>query len=286
VRPGGYWASTAHQQAKCEAQSSHRRPLKLCPKRNPELLLRIYHYLGKRWSPQQISRYLMHTEPPENHVSAETIYSYIYMLPRGELKKELIRYLRHKKPNRKSRKKQANQPTRGKIPDMISIHERPPEVAHRTIPGDWEGDLIIGKDHQSAIATIVERSTRYVLLVKLPAYDAETVWKAVARRLNVLPQSLRVSLTWDQGKEMAQHKRFAMATNMKVYFCDPASPWQRGTCENTNMLIRDFFPKGTDFNNISWQKLNYVQHCLNERPRQTLNWKTPKQALAQLLHNS
>jgi transposase, IS30 family len=240
--------------------------------------------LKLRWSPKQISLWLEESQPKHLQVSAETIYQYIYLLPRGELKKELIRYLRHKKPNRK--KRAGKDEKRGAIVDMISIEERPAEVADRTVPGHWEGDLIIGKDHQSAIATIVERQTRYVLLVHLKSYDAETVRKTIARRMKTLPESLRKSVTWDQGKEMAQHKQFTIQTGMKVYFCNPASPWQRGTNENTNMLIRGFFPKGTDFNKVSPQKLTFVQHALNERPRETLGFKTPKQALNKLLYLS
>jgi IS30 family transposase len=278
----GYRAVAAHHQAMAKARWAHRRTRRILP--GSHLAWLIYSYLRLRWSPRQISRYLRQTEPAAYHVSPETIYQYIYLLPRGELKKELIAYLRHRKPNRKPRSGRSE--TRGKIPDMISIVERPAEVADRSVPGHWEGDLIIGKHHQSAIATIVERQTRYVLMVKLPAYDAETVRKCIAKRIKTLPEGLRKSITWDQGKEMAEHVHFTMDTRMKVYFCDPASPWQRGTCENTNMLIRGFFPKGTDFNQVSAQKLNFVQHALNERPRETLGFITPKQALARLLSNA
>lgn len=279
---GTYWASQAHQRALGKAQLCHRKHLRISSCDGLRNL--ILSKLRMRWSPKQISLWLKETQDCTMQVSAETIYQYIYMLPRGELKKELIRYLRHKKPNRKPRKS-INEP-RGKIVDMISIEERPAEVADRSVPGHWEGDLIIGKDHKSAIATIVERQTRYVIMVHLKKYDAESVRKAISRRLRSLPKDLVKSVTWDQGKEMAQHAKFTMATGIKVYFCHPASPWERGTCENTNMLIRGFFPKGTDFNTISPQKLNWTQNALNERPRETLGFITPKQALNKLLLKS
>ena len=218
------------------------------------------------------------------HLAAETIYDYIYLQTRGELKKELISYLRHKKKNRNPSPAKAEK--RGKLVDITPISQRPVEVEDRTIPGHWEGDLIIGKDHKSALLTIVERSTRYVLIKRLTKYDALSVREAIQLKIRSLPESLLKTLTWDQGKEMAQHKRFTIKTGIQVYFCDPASPWQRGTNENTNMLIRDFFPKGTDFNLVSPQKVNWVQHALNERPRLTLGHITPKYALNQLLLNA
>ncbi len=266
-----------HQKAQGKARSSHQRKAKLLI--DEQMLTLVKEKLRLRWSPKQISTWLKlnHTAS----VSAETIYHYIYLLPRGELKKELISYLRHRKPLRGSRKTEGRK--RGVIPDMISIEERPAEVADRTVPGHWEADLIIGKDHQSAIGTIVERQTRYVLIVHLKAKDAESVRIAFAKKLRQLPASLRKTFTYDQGKEMSQHKEFAISTGMKVYFCHPHSPWERGTCENTNMLIRGFFPKGTDFNTVSAQKVNWVQHALNERPRQTLGFKTPKEVLNKLI---
>ena len=213
-------------------------------------------------------------------VSHQTIYTYIYLLPRGELKKELQSYLRRKmKPYKKSK----NTDNRGKIPDMISIEERPKSVEKRSIPGHWEGDLIIGKNHKSAIGTIVERTTRNVILVPLTSTDAETVRKSFAKELKKMPTELRLSITYDQGKEMSNHKLFTKDTQMKVYFCHPGSPWERGTCENTNMLIRDFFPKKTDFNDISRKELKRVQKLLNERPRKTLGWKTPAEKIKEVL---
>lgn len=240
--------------------------------------------LRLHWSPQQISKALVNDSPDDEQmrVSHESIYTYIYLLGRGELKKELIRCLRHKKPLRKGRK--GYNENRGRIMDMISIEERPPDVADRSVPGHWEGDLIIGKNHSSAIGTIVERVTRFVIMVPLPGgRDAQTIRKAFAAELLKMPEHLRRSMTYDQGKEMAQHKLFSDDTKMQVYFCHPASPWERGTCENTNMLIRDYFPKGTDFRQVSPEQLKEVQHQLNERPRKTLGWKPPKAALAQLL---
>lgn len=166
---------------------------------------------------------------------------------------------------------------------MISISQRPAEVEDRIIPGHWEGDLIVGKDHKSAIGTLVERSTRYCLLVHLEEKDAESVRKAFAKKIKELPRDLTKTLTYDRGKEMTQHKKFTMATKMQVYFCDPHSPWQRGTNENTNGLVRGFFPKGTDFNLVTKEKLNWVQNALNERPRQTLGFNTPKETFNSLL---
>jgi IS30 family transposase len=240
--------------------------------------------LRLRWSPQQISKALEKDYPDDKgmRVSHEGIYTYIYLLGRGELKKELVRCLRHKKPLRKGRK--GTNDNRGRIADMVSIEERPAEVADRSVPGHWEGDLIIGKGHKSAMGTIVERTTRFAILVPLPdGRDAFSVREAFARALLDMPAHLRKTLTYDQGKEMAAHRLFTADTRMQVYFCHPASPWERGTCENTNMLVRDYFPKGTDFNQIPPERLLEVQHQLNERPRKTLGWKPPKQALRGLL---
>jgi len=275
----GYRASSSQQRAEKMARTSHRKTPLLT--RHPEAWNHIHANLRKYWSPAQCAQCLNMDSAVPVTISHETIYSFIYMLPRGELKKELISYLRHRKPRRQNRKAQYEK--RGVIPDMISIKERPEEVAGRSMPGHWEGDLIIGKDHKSAIGTIVERQTRFVILVKLKAKDAESVRKAFAAKMIKLPDYVRRSLTYDQGKEMAQHARFSIDTNMKVFFCDPASPWQRGTCENTNGLIRNFFPKGTDFGAVSAQKLSHVQKLLNERPRKTLNWKTPQFALNQII---
>lgn len=241
--------------------------------------------LRLRWSPEQIARFLKKRYPHDirMHVSHESIYTYIYVLPRGALRKELISYLRQGSRGRARRKRDTDE--RGKIPNIVSIHERPKEAEGRTVPGHWESDLIIGKDHASAIGTLVERTTRTTIIVPLKGKDAETVRKAFAHVVKRLPKEMCVSLTHDRGTEMSQHELFTKETSVQVYFADPYSPWQRGTNENTNGLIRQFFPKGTDFNMVSRRELKHVQKLLNERPRKTLDWRTPKEVFAQLLIN-
>lgn len=241
------------------------------------LLLKIIHkHLKKRWSPTQISTYLkkQYAGNKEMQISHESIYTYIYLLPRGELRKELIGYLRQKKKSRYNRKGEYDK--RGTIPEMISIEERPASVETRSIAGHWEGDLLLGKNHKTALGSIVERKTRTVILVKLKKKDATTVRKSFERELKSLPKQMKKTLTYDQGREMSEHKLFTANTKMKVYFCHPASPWERGTNENTNMLIRDYFPKGTDFDTITRKEIKRVQNELNERIRKTLNWESPK----------
>jgi IS30 family transposase len=207
-------------------------------------------------------------------ISHESIYTYIYLLGRGALKKELIEGLRQRKSHRHNRKGIYDK--RGGIADMVSIEERPAEVADRSIAGHWEGDLIVGKYHKSALGVIVERKTRAVIMVPLVAKDAYTVREAFEKELSTLPEQMRRSMTYDNGKEMTQHKLFTANTKMQVYFCHPNSPWERGTCENTNGLIRQYFPKGTDFSKVTVEEIKTAQHQLNERPRKTLNWSTPK----------
>jgi IS30 family transposase len=270
-------AVEAHKKASKRQAYSHAPKAKIIG--NEKMMSLIHAKLSIRWSPKQLSQWLLKTH--QMQVSHETIYQYIYVQTKGELKKELISYLRQRKPRRQSRKLETDK--RGTIPDMISIHQRPEEVADRAIPGHWEGDLIIGKDHKSAIGTLVERSTRYLIITRLKAKDAESVRKAFAKAMNKLPESLTRTLTYDRGKEMSEHKKFTVDTKMQVYFCDPHSPWQRGTNENTNGLIRDFWPKGTDFSTITPKQLLWVQEALNERPRETLNWDTPKDRLNQLI---
>ena len=254
---------------------------------NPKLFQEVQRKLLKRWSPEQIAWWLKreYGSNPEMQVSAETIYSYLYVLPRGQLKQELLKALRqgHRRRRQRRVEGESSEEKRGKIEDMLSIEERPAEVADRSIPGHWEGDLLIGRHRQSALGTLVERTTRAVLLVPLKSRKAEEVRKSFAKKIQRLPKELRVSLTYDQGKEMAQHKLFTQDTEMKVYFAHPASPWERGTNENTNGLIRQFFPKGTDFNKVTPQEIKHVQDLLNERPRKVLNWKSPFQAMQQLL---
>jgi len=275
--PGGlvYSAAAAHQRASEQAQLSHRKPLLI---EQDGMLKFVIQKLRKRWSPKKISTWLKRNK--NMNVSHETIYQYIYVQAKGELKKELISMLRQHKPKRQKRGQVKEK--RGVIPEMISIEQRPTEVADRSVPGHWEGDLIIGKDHQSALGTLVERSSRYLLLVHLESKDAESVRLAFAKKLRSMPRDLKRSLTYDRGKEMAQHKQFTISTKMQVYFCDPHSPWQRGTNENTNGLVRDFFPKGTDFNKVSKQEVSKIQRWINERPRETLDDKTPIETIKEL----
>ncbi len=238
--------------------------------------------LRLKWSPEQIAQHLKQTYAEEiMHVSHETIYTYLYTLPRGELRKELIAQLRQGERGRQRRKRDTDM--RGTIPNMISIHERPEEVSDRTVPGHWESDLIIGKDHASAIGTLVERTTRTTILVPLKSKDAVSVRKAFAQTVKQLPKEVFKSITHDRGSEMAQHELFTKDTNVQIYFADPQSPWQRGTNENTNGLIRQYFPKGTDFTLVSKAELKRVQTELNQRPRETLNWQTPEESFARLL---
>lgn len=239
----------------------------------------IATHLRFKWSPMQISISLAkeYANDKSMQLSHESIYTYIYLLGRGELKKELIEGLRQRKKSRYRRKGIYDK--RGRISDMISIEERPAEVADRSIAGHWEGDLIMGKGHKTAIGTIVERRTRAVIIVPLKAKDAYSVREAFEKELLTLPEQMRISMTYDNGKEMSEHKLFTKHTKMKVYFCHPHSPWERGTCENTNGLIRQYFPKGTDFSKVSLEELKTAQHQLNERPRKTLGWKTPKEVL-------
>jgi IS30 family transposase len=235
-----------------------------------------------QWSPEQIAQYLKRTYADNTmQVSHETIYTYLYTLPRGALRKELIQQLRQGERGRQRRKRDTDR--RGQIPNMLSIHERPTEVADRCVPGHWESDLIIGKDHASAIGTLVERTTRTTILVSLKAKDAATVRRTFAQTVKRLPKEVFKSITHDRGSEMAQHELFTADTKVQIYFADPQSPWQRGTNENTNGLIRQYFPKGTDFNVVPTAELKRVQTLLNTRPRKTLDWATPEESFARLL---
>lgn len=233
----------------------------------------VLSHLKKRWSPQQIAKHLKKLYSTKTmHISHQTIYAYVYVQPRGRLKQQLIGQLRRKHSQPRSHK------TRIKsypIQDYVSIEQRPAEVNQRKVFGHWEGDLIMGPLNRSAIGTLVERITRFTLLVKLPKKDAASVRVAFQKTFESLPPSFRKSLTYDQGQEMAEHKLFTQATNIQVYFAHPHSPWERGTSENTNMLVRDFFPKGTDFSRVSAKKLKQVQDLLNERPRKILDWNSP-----------
>ena len=238
--------------------------------------------LQMRWSPEQIAGWLKHTYPDNENdqVSHETIYRSLYIQARGALKKELVQYLRRTRVMRRSRHHTQKTDNHGRIKDTISISERPATVADRAVPGHWEGDLLCGSGN-SQIATLVERHTRYVMLVKVERKDTETVINALIKTARKLPQELYKSLTWDRGSEMADHKRFTLATDIQVYFCDPQNPWQRGTNENTNGLLRQYFPKGTDLSAYSQAKLNGVARQLNQRPRKTLNYETPAERFNQ-----
>lgn len=240
--------------------------------------------LGKKWSPRQISRRLRieFADDDTMRVSHETIYQTLYLQARGELRTQLKLALRQGRARRVPRSRASV--TRGKIPNMVNISERPPEAADRAVPGFWEGDLILGKGNRSQIATLVDRTTRFVMLVRIP-YDrnAERVAGLLARKMETLPEFLRKSITWDQGKEMSAHAKFTIKTGIPVYFCDPHSPWQRGSNENTNGLLRQYFPKGTDLSVYSQAELDAVADELNDRPRETLGWLKPTEVLNKLL---
>ncbi|MEV6199610.1 IS30 family transposase [Streptomyces sp. NPDC051771] len=251
----------------------------------PELRTFVQDRLGKRWSPEQICRALRTGFPdrPELHVVHETIYQALYVQGRGELRRELANALRTGRVRRKPRRQAQQRHTRFRDP-MVMISERPAEAADRAVPGHWEGDLIIGKDGASAIGTLVERSTRYVMLLHLPdGRGTALVRDALIETVQSLPAHLKRSLTWDQGSEMGRHREFTIATDVPVYFCDPASPWQRGSNENTNGLLRQYFPKGTDLAQHSREHLDAVAAELNGRPRKTLGWETPAERLHKLL---
>ena len=234
------------------------------------------------WSPEQVSGWLKAEYPDDEsmRVSHETIYRSLFIQTRGVLKKQLLRHLRSKRVTRRSRNLNPEAQSRGQIVGAVSIRERPAEVKDRAIPGHWEGDLISGSKN-SHIVTLVERQSRFTALIKVPSRDTDTVVSALTRHVRKLPTALRRSLTWDRGKEMAKHQSFTVATDVKVYFCDPQSPWQRGTNENTNRLLRQYFPKGTDLSRHPQSTLDRVALRLNQRPRETLGFKTPADKLAQ-----
>jgi len=238
--------------------------------------------LQLQWSPEQIAGWLKRTYPDDENyqVSHETIYRSLFIQARGALKKELLQHLRRTRAMRRSRHHTQKTDDHGRIRDTVSISERPATVEDRAVPGHWEGDLLCGSGN-SQIATLVERHTRYVMLVKVASKDTETVINALINNAHKMPQELYKSLTWDRGKEMADHKRFTLATNIKVYFCDPQNPWQRGTNENTNGLLRQYFPKGIDLSAYPQAKLNAVARKLNGRPRKTLNYETPAERFSQ-----
>jgi IS30 family transposase len=243
---------------------------------NRPLCRTISRKLQLNWSPEQIAGWLKRAYRQEEHnqVSHETIYRSLFVQARGVLKKELVEHLRSKRTMRRSKPATGKGHDRGQIKDMISISERPASVEDRAVPGHWEGDLLSGPKN-SYIATLVERHTRYVMLVKLLDKSTQTVVSALIRQAKTLPTELYKSLTWDRGKELTDHRRFSLATDIDVYFCDPQSPWQRGSNENTNRLLRQYFPKGTDLSVYTQADLNKVARQLNERPRKTLGFETP-----------
>jgi IS30 family transposase len=275
---GGYRAWRARQ---CAAGRA-RRP-KIPKLACPRLAVQVASWLQEWWSPVQISRRLRIEFPgdPMMHVSHETIYQALYVQGRGELRRELARCLRAGRARRRPRGRGENT---GRIKDMVMISERPAEAGDRAVPGHWEGDLIIGKDCRSAVGTLVERTTRYVLLLHLPeGRDARLVEQAMRQAITALPAGLARTVTWDQGKEMSYHAGFTIATGIPVYFCDPHKPWQRGSNENTNGLLRQYLPKGTDLSVHSAADLARIAASLNNRPRKTLGFMTPSEKLTEFL---
>jgi IS30 family transposase len=250
--------------------------------KNRALAGMVADMLRMLWSPEQIAGWLQHTCPDDLslHVSHETIYRSLFIQARGALKKELLEHLRRTRGMRRSRSYTQKTAIHGQIIDAVSISERPPSVEDRAVPGHWEGDLVFGSGN-SQIATLVERQTRYVMLVKLEGKDSQTVVNALIKNARKLPQELYKSLTWDRGTEMHGHKRFTLATDIQVYFCDPQSPWQRGSNENTNGLLRQYLPKGIDISAYSQLQLNSIARQLNERPRKTLGFQTPAERFSE-----
>lgn len=278
-RNGGrdaYRAASAEAKAKCRAKRPKLCKLVLIPalRRKVEAKLRL------QWSPEQIAGWLRDSYPddPTMQVSHETIYKTLFIQARGALKKELLKQLRTRRVMRRPRRPEGARKSSGAIIDLVSIRERPAEVEDRAIPGHWEGDLIVGANN-SHVGTVVERSTRFVKLVRVDGKQADKVAKGIQREMLKLPAELRRSLTWDRGSELAHHKSIAVATDLKIYFADPSSPWQRGTNENTNGLLRQYFPKGMDLSALTQRELDLVALRLNQRPRKTLGFKTPAYAL-------
>ena len=274
-RNGGYDRYRAAR-ADERAWDGARRPKRCKLATHPPLCREVARKLRLNWSPEQIAGWLKRAHPGDGsrQVSHETIYRSLFVQARGVLKKQLLQHLRSKRTIRRSKQATQKGGDHGQIKDMISIRERPASIEDRAVPGHWEGDLLSGSKN-SHIATLVERHTRYVMLVKVTNKDTQTVVSALIRQARKLPSELYKSLTWDRGKELAAHKQFTLATDIDVYFCDPRSPWQRGSNENTNGLLRQYFPKGTDLSVYSQAQLNKVARKLNERPRKTLEFETP-----------
>ena len=279
IRHGGRSVYRANE-ADYQAWEAALRPKRCLLAVNRKLRNIVARKLILDWSPEQISGWLKTPYPDDEsvRVSHETIYRSLFIQARGVLKKELMEHLRSKRRMRRSRHASVSGQSRGQIVDAISIRERPPEADDRAIPGHWEGDLLSGAKN-SYIATLVERHSRFAMLIKVPSKDTAVVVAALSRHVRKLPPTLRRSLTWDRGLEMAKHKAFTVATDVKVYFCDPQSPWQRGTNENTNLLLRPYFPRGTDLSAYSQAQLDQVALRLNQRPRKTLGFETPASRL-------
>ncbi len=273
-----------YRASKADEAAWHRahRPKSCKLAQNSALARIVARKLQRRWSPRQIAGWLKraYVDDESYQVSHETIYRTLFIQARGALKKELLQHLRRTRGMRRSRHHTQKTADHGRITDAVSIRERPAEVEDRAVPGHWEGDLLFGSNN-SQIATLVERHTRYVMLARVKSKDSKTVINALIKQAHKLPRELYKSLTWDRGKEMADHKRFSLDTNVKVYFCDPQSPWQRGSNENTNGLLRQYFPKGMDLSNVHQNRLNAVARRLNERPRETLNFETPAERFGQ-----
>jgi len=283
VKANGGRDSYRPMDAHRDAGERTRRPQATKLASHPQLCQQVVAGLERLWSPEQVARSLRAQFPddPEMWVSHETIYKSLYVQGRGELRRELAACLR---TGRAKRRPRGRLEQRGSIVDKVMITERPAEAEDRAVPGHWEGDLILGKGNNSAIGTLVERSTRFVMLLHLPGdHRAETVREAMAAAIQTLPAALRRTVTWDQGAEMAQHAQFTVDTGVDVYFCDPHSPWQRGSNENTNGLLRQYFPKGTDLSVHSPETLQAAADSLNGRPRQTLGWVTPSRALGEFV---
>jgi IS30 family transposase len=280
-RNGGVESYRASQ-ADAAAWDRAHRPKRCKLADNPALARMVAGKLQLQWSPQQVAGWLkqVYAGTKDYYVSHETIYRTLFIQARGALKKELLAHLRRTRVMRRSRHHTQKTDNHGRIIDTVSISERPAAVEDRAVPGHWEGDLLSGSGN-SHIATLVERQTRYVMLVKIAGKDAETVINALIKEAKKLPAELYQSLTWDRGKEMADHKRFTLATDIQVYFCDPQSPWQRGSNENTNGLLRQYLPKGTDLSSYTQAQLDAVARRLNERPRKTLDYETPAQRFHQ-----
>jgi len=279
-----YRAFSASQTAKRAATSRRGGKSKIA--QQEQLRGYVLQKLREEWSPEEISKRakIEYAGNMDMQVSHEAIYQYIYVLPRGELKQILIKALRQEHKYRRTQKSGKTEEKRGKIANMLSIEERPAEVADRTVPGHWEGDLILGKNKRSALGTMVERTTRYTILVPLGSQkDAVSVRKAYAETFKTVPNELSKTLTYDQGKEMSEHQQFTIDTGMQVFFAHPGSPWERGTNENTNGLIRQYFPKGTDFSQVSVDEIKKVQRKLNDRPRKALNFYKPNEVFNKLV---